>query len=95
MLGSDRSMRCEYFVHALTGKKTDSMLSIERRFPKLGRFTRLGNLRWSLTHWTLWQDKNGWFMLFPYGGNCWYVTRKQIIIVCPLFAFDWRKIGSN
>lgn len=85
-------MRLGYFLHGLTGKKTPSMISIERRFPEMGKFTRLGDLRWSLTHLTLWQGKSGWFMLFPYGGRCWFVSKKEIIINCVLFSFDWRKI---
>jgi len=79
-------------MHALTGKKTDRMISIEKRYPLLDKCTRLGDLRWALTHWTLWSGKSGWFMLFPYGCRCWFVSRNQIVITCVLFAFNWRKI---
>ncbi len=88
-------MRWEHFIHGVTGKKTSSMISIESRFPDVGKFTRLGDLRWSLTHWTLWEGPSGWFMLFPYGSNCWHVSRKQICISCVLFSFVWRKIKKE
>ena len=84
-------MRLGYFIHGVTGKKTPSMISIERRYPAMGKFTRLSDLRWSLTHWTLLQTKRWWLMLFPYGGSHWFVSRKNIDIACPLFAFAWRK----
>jgi len=88
-----RSIRLDYLDRAITGRFDPIMLSSKKEWDKMtgeNSFTRLGCLRWALTHWS-WRFKHGHFFILPYGQICYENDENHFHLNCRLFSIYWMK----
>ena len=87
--------RLDYAIHFFFGKKSDSMISIEERFPHLDKFDRLGSFFQAFGNHSI-TFKKGWIIIFPARHEFTWHNRKEIIdISISIFALYWDKTRNN
>jgi len=83
--------RLDYAIHFFFGKKSDSMISIEERFPQLDKFDRLGAFFHAFGNLSI-TFKKGWIIILPARHEFKWNNSKGIIqISISIFALYWNK----